>query len=228
MAKFTVKESDYHSYCSDQLSLGEKIRIDHYVADRVDITPLIVMGIDGVVAMREESVGNEQKAFDNVISAAKQWEHHAAVTQAIDQALKYLRMPEVPHTYNQWEKSESYRFSEEISNRVYMMYCSIWENTRDDRVTKQSVPVAWYVSWNVIVNSPLQGYREKIAGQNNKRFTDKDAALKYLEGRKKAYAICLLHCHQSCLNDIRIIFLCMANSCLVIAWRMRMISMEVW
>ena len=29
---------------------------------------------------------------------------------------------------------------------------------------------------------------EKIAGQNQKRYTDKAAALKYLEGRKKAYA----------------------------------------
>lgn len=188
MANFTIKESDYHTYCSDRFNPGEEIWIDHCVADRVDITPLVVMGIDNVQAMREESVDQEQKAFDNVISAVKQWEQQAALTQAIDQALKYLRMPEVPHTNNQWEKEESYRFSEEISNRVYKMYCGIWEDKRYDRVTKQNVPVAWYVSWYVSVNSPLQGYKEKIAGQNNKRYTNKDAALKYLEGRKKAYA----------------------------------------
>lgn len=50
------------------------------------------------------------------------------------------------------------------------------------------LPVAWYVTWDVYVNSPKQGYGEKIAGQNQKRYTDKAAALKYLEGRKKAYA----------------------------------------
>ena len=38
------------------------------------------------------------------------------------------------------------------------------------------------------MNSPKQGYGEKIAGQNQKRYTDKAAALKYLDGRKKAYA----------------------------------------
>lgn len=57
-----------------------------------------------------------------------------------------------------------------------------------DRETKQSVPVAWYVTWDVYVNSPKNGYGEKIAGQNQKRYTDKNAAMKYLEGRKKAYS----------------------------------------
>lgn len=38
------------------------------------------------------------------------------------------------------------------------------------------------------MNSPKQGYGEKIAGQNQKRYTDKAAAEKYLEGRKKAYS----------------------------------------
>ena len=68
------------------------------------------------------------------------------------------------------------------------MSCGIWEDTKYDRETKQSVPVAWYVTWDVYVNSPKQGYGEKIAGQNQKRYTDKADAEKYLEGRKKAYS----------------------------------------
>lgn len=47
---------------------------------------------------------------------------------------------------------------------------------------------AWYVTWDVYVNSPKEGYGEKIAGQNQKRYTDKAAAMKYLDGRKKAYS----------------------------------------
>ena len=36
---------------------------------------------------------------------------------------------------------------------------------------------------------PLRrGYGERIAGQSQKRYTDKNAAMKYLEGRKKAYS----------------------------------------
>ena len=29
------------------------------------------------------------------------------------------------------------------------MTCSIWEDTKYDRETKQSVPIAWYVTWEV-------------------------------------------------------------------------------
>ena len=54
--------------------------------------------------------------------------------------------------------------------------------------TKQSVPIAWYVTWEVRIHSPKQGYGAKIAGQNQKRYTDKNAAIKYLDGRKKAYS----------------------------------------
>lgn len=68
------------------------------------------------------------------------------------------------------------------------MTCSIWEETKYDRETKQSVPIAWYVTWEVRIHSPKQGYGAKIAGQNQKRYTDKNAAIKYLDGRKKAYS----------------------------------------
>ena len=44
------------------------------------------------------------------------------------------------------------------------------------------------MTWEVRIHSPKQGYGEKIAGQNQKRYTDKNAAIKYLDGRKKAYS----------------------------------------
>ena len=97
-------------------------------------------------------------------------------------------MHEVKHTANEWRKTDDWKNDEEISNRVYRMTGGIWEDTKYDRETKQSVPVAWYVTWDVYVNSPKQGYGEKIAGQNQKRYTARVAAEKYLEGRKKAYS----------------------------------------
>ena len=121
-------------------------------------------------------------------AAAEQWEQQAAVTQKLNRSLEYLRTPEVAHTGNEWRKTGNWRDAEEISNRVYKMTCSVWEDTKYDRETKQSVPVAWYVTWEVYVNSPKEGYEEKIAGQNQKRYTDKAAAMKYLDGRKKAYS----------------------------------------
>lgn len=184
------ENKDYRAYrYGDRLDPGYKIEIEHSVhCEDVDISTLIAMGEQSLEAMRQGSIAGEQKAYDIVVSAAKQWEQQAATTQLINRALEYLRIPEVEHTENKWKATDNWRSDKEISNRVYKMTCGIWEDTKYDRQTQQSVPVAWYVTWDVYVNSPKRGYGEKIAGQSQKRYTDKDAAYKYLEGRKKAYA----------------------------------------
>ena len=180
---------DYEAYRFDYLTEGSQMKLDHsvYCGD-VDISSLMIMGAESLESMRQGSIDGEQKAFEIVQAAAKQWEKQAAATQMINRALEYLRTPEVAHTENEWRKTGNWRDAEEISNRVYKMTCSIWEDTKYDRETKQSIPVAWYVTWDVYVNSPKNGYGKKIAGQNQKRYTDKAAAVKYLEGRKKAYS----------------------------------------
>nr|WP_236945781.1 hypothetical protein [Enterocloster clostridioformis] len=138
--------------------------------------------------MRQDSIEGEKKAYDIVVAAAKQWEQQAAVTQRLDRALAYLRTPEVKHTGNRWQPYSKDSALEEISNRVYKMFCRIREDTKYDREMKQSVPVAWYVTWDLYLNSPREGYNIYLAGQDKKRYTDKAAAVKYLDGRKKAYS----------------------------------------
>ena len=171
------------------LTTGSELKIEHsVVCENVDISTLITMGTDSLEAMRQGSIDGEQKAYEIVVAAAKQWEQQAAATQTINRALEYLRTPEIEHTGNQWKDTDNWRADQKISNRVYQMTCSIWEDTKYDRETKQSVPIAWYVTWEVRIHSPKQGYGEKIAGQNQKRYTDKNAAIKYLDGRKKAYS----------------------------------------
>lgn len=184
------ENKDYRAYrYGDHLNPGYELKIEHSIfCENVDISSLITMGAESLEAMRQGSIDGEQKAYNIVVAAAKQWEQQAAATQTINRALEYLHTPGVAHTGNVWEKSGDWRDSEQISNRVYKMTCSVWEDTKYDREKQQSVPVAWYVTWDVYVNSPKQGYGEKIAGQNQKRYTDKAAAMKYLEGRKKAYS----------------------------------------
>lgn len=184
------ENQDYRAYrYGDHLEPGHELKIEHSVfCEDVDISSLITMGAESLEAMRQGSIDGEQKAYEIVVAAAKQWEKQAATTQMIGRALKYLRTPEVAHTGNEWRKTGNWRDAEEISNRVYRMTCSVWEDTKYDRETKQSIPVAWYVTWDVYVNSPKEGYGEKIAGQNQKRYIDKAAAMKYLDGRKKAYS----------------------------------------
>ena len=184
------ENKDYHAYrYGDHLTPGSELKIEHsVVCENVDISTLITMGIDSLEAMRQGSIDGEQKAYEIVVAAAKQWEQQAAATQTINRALEYLRTPEIEHTGNQWKDTDNWRADQKISNRVYQMTCSIWEDTKYDRETKQSVPIAWYVTWEVRIHSPKQGYGAKIAGQNQKRYTDKNAAIKYLDGRKKAYS----------------------------------------
>ena len=184
------ENKDYRAYrYGDHLEPGAELKIEHRIfCEDGDISGLITMGAESLEAMRQGSIDGEQKAYEIVVAAAKQWEQQAAATQMINRALEYLRTPEVTHTANEWHKKGNWRNDEEISNRVYRMTCGIWEDTKYDRETQQSVPVAWYVTWDVYVNSPKQGYGEKIAGQSQKRYTDKAAAVKYLNGRKKAYS----------------------------------------
>ena len=184
------ENKDYHVYrYGDHLVPGAKLSIEHSVScENVDISHLITEGTGRLSAMLQESHDNEQKAYEIVVAAAKQWEQQAVTTQLINRALEYLRTPEVAHTSNQWQPNPHNDEWEEISNRVYKMNCNIREDTAYDRSTGTRVPKAWYVTWNLYLNTAKNGYNLHIAGQDHKRYTDKAAAYKYLAGRKKAYA----------------------------------------
>ena len=184
------ENKDYRAYrYGDHLEPGYELKIEHSIScEDGDISGLITMGAESLEAMRKGSINGEQKAYEIVMAAAKQWEQQAAATQMINRALEYLRTPEVKHTANMWQPHPNNNDLEEISNRVYKMSCRIREDTKYDTETKQSVPVAWYVTWDLYLNSPKDGYSIHLAGQDKKRYTDKASAVKYLDGRKKAYS----------------------------------------
>ncbi len=62
------------------------------------------------------------------------------------------------------------------------------ETTRYDAVLQQRITLSWHLTWSLIYNSPVQGNRIQIDGQTKKRFPDKAAMEKYLQGRIKAYS----------------------------------------
>ncbi len=97
-----------------------------------------------------------------------------------------MSTPEVSHTYNKWVKLDHCQ-GEKISNKVFSMSCHIWETTRYDYKKHKDLPLC-YATWDLFLNTPRKGYCRRIAGQQDKRFTDRASAEKYLEGRKKAYA----------------------------------------
>ncbi len=183
-------KEDYQFYCcGDCLQEGNQLLLKHKVVcnDNEDLS-LASNGLEQLEMMKQESMEKERELYEAVLQVVKQWEEQAVVTQKIGKVLEYLNVPEVTHTGNQWVAREGYGFSEEISNRVYKMFYHIYEETKLDQATKVHKVVAWRVSWCLMINSPFVRHYVVIASQSKKRFTEKVAALKYLEGRKKTYA----------------------------------------
>lgn len=83
------ENKDYRAYrYGDHLEPGAELKIEHSVScEDVDISSLITMGAENLEAMRQGSIDGEQKAYEIVVAAAKQWEKQAAATQMINRAL---------------------------------------------------------------------------------------------------------------------------------------------
>ena len=221
------ENKDYQVYRFDYLTEGSQLKLEHNVyCEDVDISSLITQGADALEALRQDSMDGEQKAFEIVQAAAKQWEQQAAVTQKLNRALEYLRTPEVVHTTNQWQPNRNNSDWEEISNKVYKMSCRIREDTSYDRIKKVMVPTAWYVTWDLYLNSPKDGHNIHLAGQNQKRYTDKAAhALQLPYGftlhRSAAYGAYRQKCcpaeviGSQVLNSLLSILLCFSNNILI-------------
>ena len=142
--------------------------------------------------LEKASVAQEQAIFSKFAAIEAEWLKQAAETVAIREARQYLRVLPVEHTSNQWKKGPYDRY--EISNMVYKMTYRLSEHTHYDRTRKESVIDAWYLTWNIYYNTvhnpnpDFTGSGWQIAGQDQKRFTDKAAMEKYLDGRIVAYA----------------------------------------
>ena len=189
-----MREEKYYGVFDygDQLTPGVGLKIEHTVVEgydknTLDLSPIIALGSDNLTTARDQSVEAEKAVFEKIRASVREWERQAAVTKIYNRALEYVQTPGVLHTSNQWEHEDRHD-TDTISNKVYQMSVSVWEDTKYDRATGQSIPVAWYVTWDVRTNAPTKGYNVEIAGQNKKRYTDKAAAQKYIEGRKKAFA----------------------------------------
>ena len=185
-----MRKTGYYSVNDfDFLEEGEKLRLEHDLRfqpnDKI-LLPLVNASYFELYDLRALAVSGEKKVFEQLKELAEVWEQKASLTMLIDRALSYKRVPQVEHTSNQWQQSH-YRDTEIISNMVYKMSVSLHEDNHYDNDTGQFVSDAWIVTWGVSLNTPDEYRTKKIAGQDRKRFSDKNAALKYIDGRKKAY-----------------------------------------
>ncbi len=185
------KNKGYYEVYSggDHLEPGGKITIDHsisFIPTGADISALVTLPLETLQARRDGSAAAEKVIFENLRGAAEAWEAQASQTMLLDKAMEYLSAPSVDHTANEWRPDRS-GDGRIISNMVYKMWYCMNEETRYNYETKEHIPIAWHLTWDVWTNGPLDGC-DRIAGQFRKRFTDKAAMEKYLQGRIKAYA----------------------------------------
>lgn len=142
--------------------------------------------------LEEASVALENAIFSKFSEIEAEWLKQAAETVAIRKAKQYLMVLPVDHTSNQWKKDQYENC--ELSNMVYKMTYRIYEQTHYDRTKQKTVIDAWYLSWYLHYNTvrnptpDLTGDGWQIAGQRDKRFTEKADMERYLQGRIKAYA----------------------------------------
>ncbi len=173
--------SDY----ADRLEPGEKIKIEHTVSTpNPEIAGLVSHTAKELEKLHLESANKERVIFNKLRGAFEEWEKQAAQTQRIGKAIQYVKTKAVQHTSNRWVEDE-YNWHR-ISNAVYRMYYRVSANRpykQPDRVT------SWELSWGVYVQDPSDTRTAgRIAGQDKKRFEDKAAMEKYLQGRIKAHA----------------------------------------
>lgn len=176
------KGNDYTVYDNDTLTPGYKAKIEHtvYSGSESDLSDLLKLTVGGISALKEKNIAKEQAAYEEIIDAAKKWEALAAVTGRYERAIEYLKVPEVSHTSNKWEKDGTDRFT--ISNKVYKMTYNIYE-----RSSWRNDTVKYDVRWNIYTNRPDYTNSYKVAGQERVCATRVEAE-KYIQGRIKAYS----------------------------------------
>lgn len=171
---------------------GKQIEVSRYIyygAGENEIADLVSLSLSELAEMEQASIKQENAIFDKMCALESKWVQQAEQTIRLRQTKEYLRTLPVKHTFNKW--SEDQYGQHERSNMVYRMTWRVYEDTRYDKASQKSIPVAWSLSWYLSFNTPknpdntTSGWR--IAGQERKRFIDKAAMEKYLQGRIAAH-----------------------------------------
>ena len=180
------EEKKFRLYLSSHLEPGNYLKIDATLYSNEISNDYLQMEKDQLTKLYDKFVAVENKVYENMCELAHDWASAAFQTQQIKQILEYLNAPQVTHTNNLWKENDY--GTTEISNATYQMWFRIYERTTWDRTLQKHLPTAWEISWYLYTQHAPGKSGYKLAGQNRKVFYDKGSALKYIDGRKQAYA----------------------------------------
>ena len=158
--------------------------------ENAHISEMVKLPLAELIQQERESMDKEKAIYEQICGLESAWEEQAEHTIRLRMAQAYLKTSQVEHTSNQ-KKNAQYGWVE-ISNMVYKMRWRIDPIEKWSRNTHKEEILGWKLDWSLCYNTPrdpdLSGNGWKIAGQSDKRFSDKAAMEKYLNGRIAAYA----------------------------------------
>lgn len=171
----------------DSITLKRNI----FLTQLTDISDLVAMTKEDLELLLNENAQKEASIWNQMQKQAEEWEFFAAKRLMLQKAIKMKTISPVEHTSNVWQRDRD--GNEFISNMVYHMSIRVYEDRTWVVEAQDYKTNAWYVTWDLWFNTPIKGgtIQNKgtyVAGVDRKRFTDHDAMLRYIAGRKKAYA----------------------------------------
>lgn len=128
---------------------------------------------------KENLEKEENLIYQDILNKIEQWKEIAGKINLLNKVSEYEEICDEfnkrPNTENKWEEEKKwYGFDCDISNKVYSLYMRIYEE-KD----------CFKVSYDLC----LKGVKEtvRIASISNKKLDNEEAAIKYLESRKKYF-----------------------------------------
>lgn len=197
-------------YDYDNLITGTEFEIKRHAylnRNETDISALTEKSTEELNKTLEEAKTAEQDLFNELKQLALKWDQIADNILMIKAALEY-KATTIEHTSNEWicddAESDCYRYHR--SNAVYHMYVQ-FSISEGYQTAYKTVPDEFIVTWLFKYNSVDSfAYLSRIAGQINKKFKDKDAAIKYINGRVKHYNKYFLTDFPPVPNDVAYMF----------------------
>jgi hypothetical protein len=187
--EFRVSKDTCHVSANDNLRPAYKLEIVrsvHKKEGKAQISHLADLPLERLQTLRDSSIAAEEAIYEKLRMAAGEWEKQAVQTISFENAIQYIQMPPPPHTANQWEHPDAYRYI--ISNMVYLMSYSVSERESYRHTGQKPAPIVWDLTWGVYTNAPDHRDRFKIDGQTKKIYKDKAEMERYLAKRIQAYA----------------------------------------
>ena len=160
--------------------------------DQDRITELVKLPRTELGELEEASVAREKAIFSKFSEIEAEWRKTGGGDRRHPQGKAISDGPACQSYLQSVEKDQYGNY--ERSNRVYKMTYRFYDRTHYDRTKQETVTDAWYLSWHLHYNTicnptpDLTGDGWQLAGQSDKRFTEKADMERYLQGRIKAYA----------------------------------------